>query len=182
MTNPPGTTNLAYRQEKPLSLKGVNRGARLPPERRRLAKIAFLKAYAKNGIISEGIRAAGVSRPTYLTWLERDKKFAALCEVAYAKSVDSFRSEIVRRGRDGVLKRKVVLEDGKPVKQEMVREYSDTLLIFHAKSLMPEYREKSNIDASGTIRVEVVHVPLPGTSVEGATVDGEYRALSPGQT
>jgi hypothetical protein len=133
-TNPPTDMNLTPKKERPTHEK----------------QAAFLAAYAKSAIILTSAQEAGISRQTVYDWLEHDQAFSLAYHRAKEDARDIIRAEILRRGKDGW---------DEPVYQlaqyaGTVRKYSDTLLIFHAKMLMPEYREKQQIEHSGTVKLE----------------------------
>jgi hypothetical protein len=111
----------------------------------------FLDAYARQANVMVAAKAAGISRQTVYNWLEHDQDFSFAYHQAKEAAKDVIRAEIFRRGHDGW---------DEPVYQMgyyagTVHKYSDTLLIFHAKMLMPEYREKSQVD----INAQVQHQP-----------------------
>jgi hypothetical protein len=114
-------------------------------------QLAFLEAYARQANVMVAARAAGIHRSTAYEWLEHDQDFSFAYHQAKEAAKDVIRAEIFRRGHDGW---------DEPVYQMgyyagTVHKYSDTLLIFHAKMLMPEYREKSQVD----INAQVQHHP-----------------------
>ncbi len=115
------------------------------------AQLAFLEAYARQANVMVAAKAAGIHRSTAYEWLEHDQDFSFAYHQAKEAAKDVIRAEIFRRGHDGW---------DEPVYQMgyyagTVHKYSDTLLIFHAKMLMPEYREKSQVD----INAQVQHHP-----------------------
>ena len=117
---------------------------------RQEAQEAFLVAYAETGIITSAAAAANVSRQCVYEWQERDETFSLRFHEAEAIANDMLRAEIHRRG---------VVGWDEPVYQlakfaGTVRKYSDTLLIFEAKRRMPEYREKHDVNVSGSIEVK----------------------------
>ncbi len=104
-------------------------------------KILFLDSFTHHGIVTHAARDAGIHRKTVYDWLEHDEDFSFAFNQAKEAAKDEIRAEIRRRGHDGFDEQ--VLVGGKI---HTVHKYSDTLLIFHAKMLMPEYREKQSID------------------------------------
>ncbi len=102
---------------------------------------AFLKAYViAGGEVARACRLAKVNRTTYYDWLRSgDEKFLADFELAKKRACQKVEDEIIRRAVKGV--KKPVYQGGQLV--GYVRDYSDTLLIFLAKAVMPEkYRER----------------------------------------
>jgi hypothetical protein len=99
-------------------------------------KRAFLAAYIVQGTITHAARLAGIERTSHNDWLA-DPVYAAAFERAKAMAAETVEREIIRRGVEGI--DKPVYWQGKRV--DTIRDYSDTLLIFQAKKLMPEYRD-----------------------------------------
>lgn len=132
----------------------------------------FLEEFAVHGNISLACRAASIDRKSVYRWKEKSETFLFRYNFAFEEAKDNIRAEIYRRGHDGVEEpllsqgqlvyeyepvldkhgEQVKDEKGKPAwkrgRQMTVRKYSDTLLIFQAKMLMPEYREKQQVDVN----------------------------------
>lgn len=113
-------------------------------------KKQFLDAFAQHGNVSAAARAAGVGRSTVYQWQEHDEDFAAAFREAEILARDAVDEEIHRRG---------VLGWDDPVYQGgarvgTIRKFSDTLLIFLAKGLMPE-KYKDRVEHSGQIAAPV---------------------------
>jgi hypothetical protein len=131
-------------------------GVRLTTAQRIEAQAAFLKSFANAGNVRAACMAANVDRSTVRQWEEHDTDFSLKYGQSKLDVDDAIRGEIYRRGMFGeekivVSMGKVVYDkDGKPM---TTREKSDTLLIFHAKARMPEYREKQEVTHSGSIDV-----------------------------
>jgi hypothetical protein len=133
-------------------------------KRPRNKKALFLESFALNANVMLSARAAGVSRQAVYQWLEKDEDFAFAFNLAKEEAKDTIRAEIYRRGVEGWDEDVYQLAKFAGT----VRKYSDTLLIFHAKALMSEYREKQQIEHSGpgggpiqTQQIEVYKVRLP---------------------
>jgi hypothetical protein len=109
----------------------------------------FLEEFATHGNISLACRAAQVDRSTVYRWKEKSDSFLLRYNQAFEAAKDAIRAEIYRRGHDGV--QEPVWQLGKYCGE--VTKYSDTLLIFHAKMLMPEYRDKQLVEHSGSIDI-----------------------------
>ncbi len=105
----------------------------------------FLQAFADHANVLLAARAAHINRTTVYTWLERDEDFSFAFNQAKEDARDVLRAEIYRRGKEGW--DEPVFQQGKLI--DTVRKYSDTLLIFHSKALMPEYRDKQQVEMSG---------------------------------
>jgi hypothetical protein len=118
----------------------------------------FLEAYAQHANVLLAAREADVSRQHVYKWLEHDEDFGFAFNQAKEDAKDVLRAEIYRRGHDGW--DESVYESG--VLTKTVRKYSDTLLIFHAKMLMPEYREKQSLEVTTPGAVEIYKVRIPG--------------------
>ena len=113
-------------------------------------KAAFLLAFGKLGNITGAADAANICPKTHYNWLDSDPDYQAKFKEAFDRACAETEAEIRRRAIDGW---------DEPVwhKGEMVgtvRKYSDTLLIFRAKRLMPDlYRENHKVDLSGDLNV-----------------------------
>jgi hypothetical protein len=111
----------------------------------------FLKAYADCCSVRRACQTAGVARSTVYNWQETDKAFAQQFAEATEDSNDLIDDEIVRRAVHGyeepvVSNGKLIYgEDGRPL---TVTKYSDTLMQMLAKSRMPKYRDKQQVDAN----------------------------------
>lgn len=109
----------------------------------------FLESFAQHGIIARACKVADVDRSTVYRWKEHDDQFLVRYNHALEEAKDAIREEIRRRAHDGWDEE--VYQLGRYA--GTVHKYSDTLLIFHAKMLMPEYREKTQVEVSGKIDV-----------------------------
>jgi hypothetical protein len=84
---------------------------------------------------------AGIDRGTHYDWLQKDPEYRAQFEAATDQAAQALEDEAVRRAYEGV-ERPVTVAG----KRELVREYSDTLLIFLLKGLRPaKYRERYDV-------------------------------------
>ncbi len=143
-------------------------------------KIRFLEAFADVGTVTRAAKVAGIERRTHYWWLKDDPDYAAAYQETQEQAADMIEAELVRRAVEGV--EKPVHYQGKRV--DVVREYSDILLIFLLKGLRPaKYRDSYNpalITAGGNVTVQV-QIPRPGPQVQmsGAdqVVDVEAREL-----
>jgi len=134
----------------------------------------FLDAYSKGTSLSASARIAGVDRRTVYFWKE-EEDFARHFADAYDEGNDVVDDEILRRGVTGygvpmVSMGKVVYEE-EPVLDEndeqvydskfrpkmkrgpmlIETRYSDSLLTLLAKSRMPKYRDKQQIDLTAHV-------------------------------
>ncbi len=106
----------------------------------------FLEAYAEHANVLLAARAAGIHRTTVYKWQEHDTDFAFAFNQAKEDAKDTLRAEIYRRAVEGW--DEPVYQLGKY--RGVVRKYDSTLLIFQAKMMMPEYREKQSVDVTST--------------------------------
>lgn len=106
----------------------------------------FLEEFAKHAIVLTAARSAGVSRQMVYKWLEHDQDFSFAYNLAKEDARDVLRTEIYRRAKEGWDEKVYQLGNFAGT----VHKYSDTLLIFHSKALMPEYREKQQLDVNTT--------------------------------
>lgn len=117
---------------------------------------AFLKDLSQHGNILLACKSANIDRSTFYRWKEKPQ-FLKRYEAALEDAKDTIKAEIFRRGHDGVdeplisLGRPVYDDDGKLV---MVKKYSDSLLMFHAKMLMPEYRDRQQVDLNANVNAQ----------------------------
>jgi hypothetical protein len=85
---------------------------------------------------------AGIDRGTHYDWLRKDREYRAQFEAATDQAAQALEDEAVRRAYEGV--ERPVYQMGKQV--GVIREYSDTLLIFLLKGLRPaKYRERYDV-------------------------------------
>lgn len=113
------------------------------------AQDVFLESLAEHGIISLACKKAHINRSTFYRWKEKPQ-FKKLYDTALEDAKDNIKAEIYRRAHDGV--EEPVYQLGKYC--GTTTKYSDTLLIFHAKMLMPEYRDKQQVEHSGKIDIK----------------------------
>ena len=119
----------------------------------------FLEAYAEQCNVLLAARSAGINRVTVYRWLEHDEDFSFAYNQAKEDAKDTLRAEIYRRAVEGW--DEPVYQLGKY--RGVVRKYSDTLLIFHSKALMPEYREKQSLEVTtGVMEIYKVRIPDNG--------------------
>ena len=111
-------------------------------EIRHVKKRALLASYSQCGNLSHAAVTAGCDRRTHYDWLHTDSAYAAAFEQAKAMACDRIEQEIHRRGVEGW--EEPVYHGGQQV--GVVRRYSDTLLIFLAKGMMPaKYRDRHEV-------------------------------------
>lgn len=107
---------------------------------------AFLRAYARTGVVSRAAKAAKVPRSTYYAWYEQDADFRAAVKEAKAAAVEAMEYEAWRRAVKGV--RRPHYYRGQVA--GYIREYSDVLLMFLLKANDPEkYKEHVAADIRG---------------------------------
>jgi hypothetical protein len=123
------------------------KGQKINKEQRKEVQEKFLKSFAANGNVRAACMYAGIERTTVHYWSEHDEIFSMQYNLAKEDVNDTIRAEIFKRAVIGEERfitsmGKIVYHENKPL---TIREKSDTLLIFHAKSRMPEYRDKAAI-------------------------------------
>jgi hypothetical protein len=115
-------------------------------------KRAFLAAYAETANITRAAVAAGVTRTAHYEWMRMDEDYEAAFTAAKEQAGDFLEAVAVQRATEGVEKPVTIAGQ-----REVIREYSDTLLIFLLKGAKPDkYRERwsgqlSNPDGSPLI-------------------------------
>lgn len=123
---------------------------------------AFLESFAQHGIVTRACKDAGIDRSTVYVWKEHNEQFLVRYNHALEEAKDAIREEVRRRAHDGWDEEVYQLGNYAGT----VHKYSDTLLIFHAKMLMPEYREKQQIDVNANV------------NHQGSDLANELRMLS----
>jgi hypothetical protein len=93
---------------------------------------AFLAAYSETCSITSAARAAKLNRASHYEWLARDEEYRKVFAKAHEQAADALEDEAVRRAHEGTEKPITVAGE-----REIVREYSDTLLIFLLKAIRP---------------------------------------------
>lgn len=137
-------------------------GIRLSKEQREEAQSKFLKTFAVSGNVRSACLQAGIDRSTVHYWSEHDEKFSMQYNIAKEDVNDVIRGEVLKRaviGEERIVTSmgKVVYHEGQPL---TTKEKSDTLLMFHAKSRMPEYRDSKHIDVTNNMNnkeMQLIH-------------------------
>lgn len=111
------------------------------PDRKKVMD-TFLESYSQTHNILVSCLAANVDRTTIWRWASEDQSFGTRYRDAEADYRDRLHSELHRRIFEGIEKPITVAG-----KREVIRELSDTLLIFEMKRHMPEYRDRWEGDA-----------------------------------
>jgi hypothetical protein len=107
---------------------------------RHLKKRGFLAAFSQCGNVTRAAEAADCDRHSHALWLKKDPDYAEAFEEARAMACDRIEQEIYRRGVEGW--DEPAWYEGRQV--GVIRRYSDTLLIFLAKGMMPEkYKDRA---------------------------------------
>lgn len=133
-------------------------------------KLAFLAAYVETCSIVRACAAAEINRDTQREWRKTDPVFAQAFEDARREAGETLEAEAVRRAYEGVEEATTVAGS-----RELVRKYSDTLLIFMLKGTLPDrYRERFDHRIGG----------LPGGPpiISGDAVDSILAALKGAQS
>lgn len=129
--------------------KGRGPGHSIPDLERLRVQDAFIAAYVEKGTIKAACDHAGINRSTFYDWQEKDETFSFRFKQAETLYNETLRDEIHRRAIEGW--EEPLASAGKLL--GTVRKFSDTLLIFHAKMRMPEYREKTQVEVTGKVDV-----------------------------
>ena len=93
-------------------------------------KRLFLLDFAQHGNVWHAAKRAKIDRQTHYNWLESDEKYKRAFDQAKQDAIDAIEDEIRRRAT-----RK--------------KAPSDTLLIFYAKKLNPEFRDNYKVEVGG---------------------------------
>lgn len=97
-------------------------------------KRAFLLTYAQTGQLQATCRAVRMPHSLHYYWIRHDAAYAAAFAEATQIAATTLEDEAIRRARDGC--RRTIYHQGQPIGEELV--YSDTLLIFLLKGVLPE--------------------------------------------
>ncbi len=112
----------------------------------------FLRAFGEAGMVSAACTAAGVGRSTVYARRQRDERFAVAWHDVEEELADRLEGEAFRRAVEGT-ERPVSIGG----EREIVREYSDKLLIVLLRARRPAlYRGNFRLEHAG--RVEREHV------------------------
>ena len=112
-------------------LKIVETGATLEHK-----KIPFLDALKTRLFVTQAADDVGIARSTVYLWRDEDQKFRAAMDEVEGRTVDIARSEAFRRGVVGYEEPQAIAG-----RREMVRKYSDQLLIKVLQARDPAYRD-----------------------------------------
>jgi len=122
-------------------------------------KAVLLARYEEVGRVDVACAKAGVGRRTHYQWLETDPEYRTQFEQSRKRIVQLLEDEALRRAVEGV--EKPISVNGET---KIIREYSDTLLIFLLKGAAPEkYRERYEHalgapGGGGVTKIEIVRV------------------------
>lgn len=111
----------------------------------------FIRALTDTGIVRVAAEMTGINPNTAYRLKATDKAFAARFEEALQQATQLLIAEAIRRGRDGVERRKTIYYQGAKVGEEVHREYSDNLLMFLIKALDPRFRD--SVDHNYNLRM-----------------------------
>lgn len=101
-------------------------------------KAPFLEALKAKHFIAQACEAVGIGRSTVYEWLENDPAFSRAVTEVKENTLDLVRAEAYRRAVDGVEEPVTVAGE-----REMVKKFSDGLLIRILQAHDPAYREGS---------------------------------------
>lgn len=118
----------------------------MPPKRKLAWHKPFLASLKAGSTLKDACAAAGISKQNAYQARQRDEAFAVAWAEAWEDGAEVMEAELFRRAVTGI--DKPVYQGGKLV--GVIREYSDTLLIFGLKARKPEtYRENQRIEHVG---------------------------------
>lgn len=132
------------------------RGQRLTSEEKTVAKASFLKALANTANVRAACMQAGVDHATVYRWQEHDAEFSFKFQQANRDASWLLFGEAWQRAMKGeeeyvVSAGKLVYgPDGEPLK---TRKKSDRMLELLLKARLPEFRDKQQVEISGSIDV-----------------------------
>lgn len=119
------------------------------PEHRKMAKDWFLEDLPRIHVVTLACEYAGIVPKTAYEWKKHDLKFSEAWDVAVERIHDTARSAIFRRAFEGI--ESYVVSNGKLVYGPddfplVEKKYSDSLAALYARSNLPEYKDKQQID------------------------------------
>ena len=146
-----------------MGVRKSNRDRETPDETGHLKKPAVLAAFKGCASVTKACEIVDISRDTFYRWLREDADFKKAYQAAREQAIEALEDGATRRAYEGV--ERPVYQGGKQV--GMIREYSDTLLIFLLKAHRPtKYRDNIRQELTGAggaaltpTKIEVVLVP-----------------------
>lgn len=124
------------------------------PVQRKKAQAAFLEQLIAGSSILKACEKLKLPRQSVYDWKRADPEFAAAWEQAYEHGTDLLEHEAQRRAVEGVEKPVTVAGQ-----REIVREFSDTLLIFLLKGRRPSrFRDNHTVEHTGSMEVNTPDV------------------------
>ena len=109
-------------------------------------KRAFLVAMSEVGNITRAAEIAEIDRGSHYNWIKEDEDYKAAFARAEVMASERLEQEARRRAVEGTLK--PVFHKGQEC--GVIREYSDTLLIFLLKGALPDkYKERGITELTG---------------------------------
>jgi len=152
-------------------------GGPMTEEQRVRAKAIFIDKLKRTHSVTLACEQAKISRQTAYDWRQIDEEFGKQWEDAVERDKDIARASIFERGilgwdepvvNAGMLiyeyepaldnegsqrfdsKGKPIMQRGKPVS---LHKWSDTLAVAYAKANLPEYKDKQQVEHSGSIDI-----------------------------
>ena len=123
-------------------------------------KARFVELLSELGNMTKAAEMVGISRAGLYKAQKRDKKFAAEWAEARLQAADSLEDEAWRRGKEGIDKE--LTFQGQRT-GDIVKEYSDTLLIFLLKGNKPEkFKDRQSHDVDLKTENTVIYLPDNG--------------------
>lgn len=147
------------------------------PRRIAAKRQRFIAELADGNTVTGAAQAADVARSTAYDWRNDDPDFRQAWDSAWDQGADLLEAEALRRAVHGVDKPVTVAGE-----REIVREYSDTLLIFLLKGRRPErYRDNHRVEHTGADGgpMEVTN-PDVAAAIERFTASVVQLAARPG--
>jgi hypothetical protein len=134
------------RQRRQSAHPNLLRGRYNSAELEALQKARYLAAFSVDGMLTTGMKAAGVGNHVVYQWREMDDAFVMRENELRAELADRLESEAIRRAHDGW---------DRPIYQRGVlcgyeRVYSDSLLKLMLAAVRPE-KFRENINVSGQV-------------------------------
>lgn len=136
----------------------------------------FFASVASGDPIGFAAEKVGYGRRTIYEWRDADEDFATRLDEANEAAIERMEAEADRRAIQGI--DKPVHYQGERV--DVIREFSDTLLIFRLKAKRPNvYRDNSKVEVEGNFTNKIVQAE-PLTNEQWEALHGSPPAASNG--
>ncbi len=157
---------------------------------KRIRQVAFLKALSECGVVNLACKAVGINVMTERSWrISNDQWYAEQFKIHLQTYRDIVQAEVHDRAINGVetpIVGKKQVQVGKDIAGNPIfgqedriigtkRVKSDLLLMFHAKKVIPEYRDKYEPPKEDDSRIKQTESPLVRIQVKLDMISGRQQ-------